>query len=81
MGEDLSEDLSGCCHEPWCRPTATALILPIAWEILYDVALKRQKMKKKRVLKLEKCVLSYLEPKVVYIYVLFKIILFHYGLS
>ena len=30
----------------WCRPAATALILPLAWELPYamDVALKRRKM-------------------------------------
>ena len=32
----------------WCRPAATALILPLAWEPPYAVraALKRQKKKK-----------------------------------
>ena len=32
----------------WCRPAATALIRPLAWEISYaaGVALKRQKKKK-----------------------------------
>ena len=34
----------------WCRPVATALIQPLAWEPLYAVgaALKRKKTKKKR---------------------------------
>ena len=37
----------------WCRPVATALIPPLAWEPLYDVGAalekaKRQKEKKKK---------------------------------
>ena len=34
----------------WCRPEATALIQPLAWELPYaaGVALKRPKKKKKR---------------------------------
>ena len=34
----------------WCRPVATALIQPLAWEILYaaGVAQRRKKKKKKR---------------------------------
>ena len=34
----------------WCRPAATALIRPVAWEPPYatGVALKRQKKKKKK---------------------------------
>ena len=34
----------------WCRPSATALIRPLAWEPAYAVgaALKRQKTKKKK---------------------------------
>ena len=34
----------------WCRPEATALIQPLAWEPPYamDAALKRQKEKKKK---------------------------------
>ena len=34
----------------WCRPPATALFRPLAWEPSYatGVALKRQKKKKKR---------------------------------
>ena len=37
-------------RELWCRPAATALIRPLAWELPYapDVALKRQKTKKKK---------------------------------
>ena len=38
------------CCELWCRPAAVALTQPLAWEPLYavDVALKRQKTKKKK---------------------------------
>ena len=34
----------------WCRPAATPLIPPLAWELPYteDVALKSQKKKKKK---------------------------------
>ena len=34
----------------WCRPAATAPILPLAWELPYAMgaALKRQKKKKKK---------------------------------
>ena len=34
----------------WCRPEATALIQPLAWELLYasGTTLKRQKEKKKK---------------------------------
>ena len=34
----------------WYRPAATALIRPLAWELLYaaDVALKSKKKKKKK---------------------------------
>ena len=36
------------CRELWCRPAATALIRPLAWELPYvvGVALKSQKKKK-----------------------------------
>ena len=38
------------CRELWCRPAATALIRPLAWEPPYalDAALKRTKEKKKK---------------------------------
>ena len=38
------------CCELWCRPAATALIRPLAWEPPYaeGAALKRQKTKKKK---------------------------------
>jgi len=34
----------------WCRPAATALIPPLAWELIYTAgeALKGQKKKKKK---------------------------------
>ena len=34
----------------WCRPVATALIQPLAWELPYatDMALKSKKRKKKK---------------------------------
>ena len=37
----------------WCRPVATAPILPLAWKLLYamGVALKRQKGKIKETFK------------------------------
>ena len=37
------------CHELWCRPAATALIKPLAWEPPYGtgMALKKTKDRKK----------------------------------
>ena len=39
-----------CCCELWCKPAATALIRPLAWEPPYakGAALKEQKTKKKK---------------------------------
>ena len=39
------------CRELWCRPVATALIRPLAWECPYaaSVAIEKGKKPKKRV--------------------------------
>ena len=46
------------CCELWCRPAATALIQPLAWESLYAVGAaqemaKRQKTKNKQTKKMK----------------------------
>ena len=33
------------CRELWCRPAATALIRPLAWELPYAVGAALKKMK------------------------------------
>ena len=46
----LSELRIRRCHELWYRPTAAALIQPLAWELLnaVDVTLKSKKQKQKK---------------------------------
>ena len=71
----LQTQLGSHIAELWCRPAAIALILPLAWELLYVVGavLKRQKEKKEK----ECCANFYCTPKQpshIYIYIPFLIL-------
>ena len=49
----------------WCRPTATALILPLAWELLYvRVQPKKKKRTKKKLYSLPRSHGSYSHPRI-----------------